>query len=86
MVDEAEHPIPTKYPNGKHNIQPLAVLVQLLAFTWQNCLELTGEGAKGGYLAPKNQCSRQDKLVSVASSYPRRRKISDAKTRADRAL
>ena len=28
----------------------------------------------------------QDELVSVASSLPRRRKISDSKTRADRAL
>ena len=28
----------------------------------------------------------QEELVSVASSLPRRRKISDSKTRADRAL
>ena len=42
---------------------------------------------KGENLAPlNNQCSGSDELVSVASSYPRRRKISDFKTRADRAL
>ena len=59
MVEEDERPIPTKCPNGKWKIQPLAVQVQLLAFTWQSYLELTGEGAKGKYLAPlNNQCSR----------------------------
>ena len=74
---------------------------------------LTGEGAKGEFLAPlNNQCSlslgrmsslalpaviigegntliskpEQEELVNVASSLPRRRKISDSKTRADRAL
>jgi len=64
-----------------HKIWPLTVQVQLLAFTGQNCLELTGTGVKGESLAPlNNQYSGQDKLVSVASSYPRRRKISEFKT------
>ena len=58
MVEEDERPIPIKNPNDTRKIQPLAVLVQLLAFKWKNCLELTGEGAKGEYLAPSNnQCS-----------------------------
>ena len=87
MVEEDEHLIPTKSPNGMWKIELLAIQVQLLAFTWQNCLELIGEGAKGKYLAPlNNQCSGQNKLVSVASSCSRRRKISDFKTRADGAL
>ena len=58
MVEEDERPIPTKSPNGMRKIEPLAIQVQLLAFTWQNCLELIREGAKGEYLAPlNNQCS-----------------------------
>ena len=61
--------------------------IHLLAFTWQSCLELAREGAKGESLAPlNNQCSVSDELVRVASSLPRRRKLSDFKTRADRAL
>ena len=39
-----------------------------------------------GRKARNNQCSGSDELDSVASSYPRRRKISGLKTRADRAL
>jgi len=54
---------------------------------WQNCLELKGEGAKSKFLTLlNNQCSKQDKLVSVACSYLRRRKISYFKTRAVGAL
>ena len=49
---------------------------------WHSCLELIGQGVKGECLVLLNkQCSVLDKLVSVASSYPRRRKISDCKTR-----
>ena len=58
MVEEDECPIPTKSPNGMQKIEPLAIQVQLLAFTWQNFLELIGEGVKGEYLVPlNNQCS-----------------------------
>ena len=58
MVEEDKHPIPTKSPNGMQKIEPLAIQVQLLAFTWQNCSELIGEGAEGEYLVPlNNQCS-----------------------------
>ena len=47
----------------------------------------TGERAKGKNLAPLNNwCSRLDELDVAASTYPRRRKISDLKTRAERAL
>ena len=60
--------------------------VQLVAFTWRNCLEQTGEWEKGEKLAPSNQCSGQDEIDSIGSSHPRRRQISDLKTRADRAL
>ena len=54
VVEEDERPLPIKYSNSMRNLQPLTTEVQLLAFPWQNCLELIGEGAKGGLLAPSN--------------------------------
>ena len=49
--------------------------VRPLAFTLRNCFKPAGEGKRQIYLAPQNQCSRQDELDSIASSHPRRRKI-----------
>ena len=72
---------------AKRKIQSFTGQVQLLAFTWQRCLETAGEGVKGKNPAPlNNQCSGSDELDSVANSYPRQRKISDLNTRADRVL
>ena len=50
MVEEAEHPIPTKCPRRrwcKSSSQ-----VRLLAITWRNCFKLTGAGERRVYLAP----------------------------------
>ena len=86
MVEEVEHPIPTKYSIRYAQNIASDSQVPLLAFMWRNCLEQTGEWAKGQKLAPSNQCFGQDELNSVASSHMRRRKISDPKTRAHGAL
>ena len=58
MVEEVEHLIPIKY--SIKYVQNIASdsQVQLVAFTWQNCLEQTGgEWAKGEKLTPSSQCS-----------------------------
>ena len=54
---------------------------------WKNYLKPAGKGSDGKNPALlNNQCSGLDELDSVASIYPVSRKISDFKTRADRAF
>ena len=43
MVEEVEHPTPTKYPLSQAQNIASDSQVQLLVFTWRNCLEQTGE-------------------------------------------
>ena len=62
VIEEDEHPKPSKW-HAEYTASDSRA--QLLAFPWQNCLELIGEGVKRKFLAPSNsQCSRQVVPVS----------------------
>ena len=54
MVEEVEHPIPTKYPISYAQNMASNSKVQHLIFTWRNYLKQTREWAKTEKLAPSN--------------------------------
>ena len=57
-VEEDEYPKRTKSSISHVEYTVSDSQSQLLAFSWQSCLELTGEGVKDEFLAPSvNQCS-----------------------------